>query len=106
MEVTYTFQLGQDLVPLLEIRAHFESSGSRAPAPGCQILGQPQWVSLGSTGSTSQTLTFISMFFKDGLEKFEVNRKVQLSNRKSGFRIDAEKTANRLLEGIAFVSSY
>ena len=62
-------------------------------------------MSLGSTGSTSQTLTFISMFFKDGLEKFEVNRKVQLSNRKSGFRIDAEKTANRLLEGIAFVSS-
>ena len=58
-------------------------------------------MSSGTTGSVSQTLTFISIFFKDGLEKFEVNRKVQLSNKKSGFRIDAEKTANRLLEGIA-----
>ena len=63
-------------------------------------------MSLGTTGSVSQTLTSISMFFKDGLEKFEVNRKVQLSNRKSGFRIDAEKTANRLLEGTALVPFY
>lgn len=41
------------------------------------------------------------MFFKDGLEKFEVNRNVQISSKKSGLRIDAETTANRLLEGIA-----
>lgn len=42
-----------------------------------------------------------SMFFKDGLEKFEVNRNVQISSKKSGHRIDAETTANRLLEVIA-----
>ena len=46
-----------------------------------------------------------SMFFKDGLEKFEINRYVQISNKKSGLRIDAEATANRLLEGI-LLSSY
>lgn len=45
------------------------------------------------------------MFFKDGLEKFEVNRNVQISNKKSGLRIDAETTANRLLEGIVLFSS-
>lgn len=45
------------------------------------------------------------MFFKDGLEKFEVNRNVQISSKKSGLRIDAETTANRLLEGKAIKSS-
>lgn len=44
------------------------------------------------------------MFFKDGLEKFEVNRNVQISSKKSGLRIDAETTANRLLEGAVLVS--
>ena len=52
-----------------------------------------QWVPL------RKALMFISMFFKDGLEKFEVNRNVQISSMKSGLRIDAETTANRLLEG-------
>lgn len=52
-----------------------------------------------------KALISISMFFKDGLEKFEINRNVQLSSKKSGFRIDAETTANRLLEGIALISS-
>ena len=41
------------------------------------------------------------MFFKDGLEKFEINRNVQISKQKRGLRIDAETTANRLLEGTA-----
>lgn len=40
------------------------------------------------------------MFFKDGLEKYEVNRNVQIYNKKNGLRIDAETTANLLLEGI------
>lgn len=43
------------------------------------------------------------MFFKDGLEKFEANRNVQISSKKSGLRIDAETTANRLLEGIILI---
>ena len=41
------------------------------------------------------------MFFKDGLEKFEINRNVQISKKKSGLQIDAATTANGLLEGIA-----
>ena len=49
-------------------------------------------------------LTVIRMFFKDGLEKFEVNRNVQISS-KSGLRIDAETTANRLLEGKVTIAS-
>ena len=44
------------------------------------------------------------MFFKDGLEKFEIDRIVQISNKKSGLRIDAEITANRLLEGTQLTS--
>lgn len=51
-----------------------------------------------------KALTLISMFFKDGLEKFEVNRNVQISIKKKGLRIDAETTANRLLEGT--INSY
>ena len=46
------------------------------------------------------------MFFKDGLEKFELNRNVQISTKKSGLRIDAETTANQLLEGKVFTSSH
>lgn len=53
-------------------------------------------------GMLPKALILISMFFKDGLEKFEVNRNVQFSAKKSGLRIDAETTANRLLEGIVF----
>ena len=49
-----------------------------------------------------KALMSISMFFKDGLESFEVNRNVQISSKKSGLRIDAETTANRLLEGRVF----
>ena len=48
----------------------------------------------------------ISMFFKDGLENFEINRNVQISSKKSGLRIDAETTANRLLEGRVFDAPY
>ena len=57
-------------------------------------------------GALRKALIFTSMFFKDGLEKFEVNRNVQISKQKSGLRIDAETTANRLLEGIARTSSH
>ena len=56
-------------------------------------------------GTLCKALISISMFFKDGLEKFEVNRNVQISIKKSGLRIDAETTANRLLEGIVPVFS-
>ena len=56
-------------------------------------------------GITRKTLIPISMFFKDGLEKFEVNRNVQISSKKSGLRIDAETTANRLLEGTVLAPS-
>ena len=52
-----------------------------------------------------RVLIIISIFFKDGLEKFEVNRNVQISSKKSGLRIDAETTANRLLEGTVFTCS-
>lgn len=51
-------------------------------------------------GTLRKALTSSSVFFKDGLQKFEVNRNVQISSQKSGLRIDAETTANRLLEGI------
>ena len=53
----------------------------------------------------AKVLILISMFFKDGLEKFEVNRSVSISSKKSGLRIDAETTANALLDGMVFVSS-
>ena len=52
-----------------------------------------------------KALILISIFFKDGLENFEVNLNVQMSSKKSGLRIDAETTANRLLEGIVLMSS-
>ena len=52
-----------------------------------------------------RVLILISIFFKDGLEKFEVNRTVQISSKKSGLRIDAETTANRLLEGTVLTCS-
>lgn len=52
-----------------------------------------------------KTLIFTSMFFKDGLENFEVKRNVQITSKKSGLRIDAETTANQLLEGIVLVTS-
>lgn len=54
-------------------------------------------------GTFRKALILTSMFFKDGLEKFEVNRNVQFSAKKSGLRIDAETTANRLLEGTVFI---
>ena len=56
-------------------------------------------------GTLRNWLILISMFFKDGLEKFEVNRNVQFSAKKSGLRIDAETTANRLLEGTVLIRS-
>lgn len=52
-----------------------------------------------------KALTVIRMFFKEGLEKFEVNRNVQISSKKNGLRIDAETTANRLLEGKVTIAS-
>lgn len=40
-----------------------------------------------------------STFFQGDLEGFEVNKSVSLPNKKTGLRIDAEATSNRLVEG-------